>query len=108
MFELDPKLQDARVVISWIPDADFFPDSVTFQAPFTVTAENYTTAKYSRPVDPNPSAILSGSPQLSGDSLSVSQLIVGGVRGCKYLLRFMAAFSDGVQRDGVEAVIEVT
>lgn len=109
MFELSPKLQEARIVITWEPDADFFPDGVTFlyDSNLSVTIENYRDAKYNKNIDPDPEAMLVGSPQLSVDNLKMNQIIEGGVRGAKYLLTFLANFTDGVQRDGVQAVIEV-
>jgi hypothetical protein len=103
MFELDPKLKDAKVIISWIPDPDFLPTGVTFVNP-TCSISIY---KNSKTPDPNPSAMLSGSAELSEDEKSIRQLIVGGVPGAKYVIEFFADFSDTIQRDGVRATIEV-
>lgn len=103
MFQLSNKLAGAKIVMSWVPDSDFLPDGVTFLNP-AVSIEVY---KFSPVKDPDVAAMLSGSPQLSLDSKSILQLVIGGVRGCKYELEFIADFSDGVQRDGVLATFEV-
>jgi len=103
MFELDPKLASAEIIISWIPDADFFPAGVTF----TTATVTIRTSPYSKVRDDNPNAMLSGGPQVAGDGLSVKQLVIGGVPGAKYILEYLANFSDGIQRDGEQATIEV-
>lgn len=110
LFELDPKLQGATVVITWEPKPGFFPDGVTFvwDSSLSVTVENYTGAKYKAVVDPDPGAMLIGSPQISADNLKMNQIITGGLKGAKYLLTYFANFSDGIQRDGVQAILEVT
>lgn len=104
MFEgLSTKLKSAKIVISWVPDADFLPAGVTFANP----AVSISIHRSSPVRDDNPDSMLSGSPQLSEDSRSVQQLIVGGVSGAKYVLEYLADFSDGIQRDGVRALLEV-
>jgi hypothetical protein len=109
MFELDPKLEGERIVVTWEPDTDFFPDGVTFlyDSSLAVTVENYKDAKYNKVVDPSPDDMLVGSPQLSTDNLKMNQIIEGGLKGAKYLLKFYANLTDGTQRVGVQAVIEV-
>lgn len=104
MFELSPKLRAAKIVVTWKPDDDFFPDGVTFDDPPSVSIEIYRSS----PVrDDNPGAMLSGGAQLSDDKKQVLQLLVDGTPGAKYVLTYLAPFSDGVQRDGVRALIEV-
>jgi hypothetical protein len=54
--------------------------------------------------DPNPSAVLSGTPSVIG--LVVTQLVRPGVVGCKYKLRAYASEASGT-RHGITAYMKV-
>lgn len=91
---LTPKLPNEKTFI----DADFsalLDTGATLQLP-TVTMEWFDGVP-----DANPSAMLSGAPQIgSGANANiVSQLVQGGIAGATYLISFCPADSEGQYQD---------
>jgi hypothetical protein len=94
---LDPKIPNeviyARVDFSKIFDTGVLINSATV-----------TATRYGGTADASPSSIISGTAAVSG--MIVSQLIVGGVAGTVYLLKFVANGNDGTVND-VELLLPV-
>ena len=90
---LDSKDPAEKVVVTF----DFSALATTVSTP-VVTAESAGGAN-----DPSPSAILSGSPSVSG--AQVLQLVIGGVANADYKLR--CQIDDGTERFVVADTLQV-
>ena len=91
---LQPLQQDPQYVSENLPRGmDFTPRlSITGD---TLTGTPTVSVSVMAGSDPNPSAILVGSPTLSSNNMQVIQRVSGGVPGTAYILSFQCGTAQG-------------
>ena len=90
----DPQYSTESLVRGMDFSARLSPTSDTLTGTPTVTSSVFSGT------DPNPQAILAGSPSLSSNNMQILQRVSGGVAGVAYLLSFKAYTTQGNTIEG--------
>ena len=85
----DPQYSTESLVRGMDFSARLSPTSDTLTGTPTVTSSVFSGT------DPNPQAILAGSPSLSSNNMQILQRVSGGVPGTAYILSFQCGTAQG-------------